>query len=252
MIRGLFHTFFYDPIYNGLIFLIDIIPSADVGIAIITLTIIVKLILFPLSQKAVRTQFLMRGLQPEMDKIKEKYAKDKQEQARKTMEIYKKKGINPFSGILLIFLQIPIIFALYWVFFRGGLPEINMDILYSFIQAPNQINMFFLGVVDMAGRSVVFAFLAGLSQYFQIKLSLPKMKERDGNASMKDDFARSFQLQMRYMLPIFIFIFSYFISAAVALYWFTSNIFTIGQEIFIKKKLGKETPAVAETTNKTT
>jgi len=225
--------------------LIGIVPFADVGIAIILLTVLVKLILFPISQKAVRTQFLMRGLQPQLEKIKEKYAKNKQEQARKTMDLYKEKGINPFSGILLIFIQIPIIFALYWVFFRGGLPEIDMSLLYSFIREPSQINMNFLGSIDMAGRSVVLAFLAGLSQYFQIKLSLPTLKKRDDSASLKDDFARSFQLQMRYMLPLFIFGFSYFISAGVALYWFTSNIFAIGQEIFLKKKLSKN---ITETT----
>ena len=240
MISGLFHTLFYDPIYNGLIFLIDIVPLADVGVAIILITVLVKLILFPISQKAVRTQFLMRGLQPQLERIKEKYAKDKQEQARKTMDLYKEKGINPFSGILLIFIQIPIILALYWVFFRGGLPEIDISILYSFVNEPSRINMDFLGLIPMDGRSVVLAFLAGLSQYFQIKLSLPDLKKRDDNASLKDDFARSFQLQMRYMLPLFIFGFSYFVSAAVALYWFTSNIFAIGQEIFLRGRLAKE------------
>ncbi|MCH8049970.1 membrane protein insertase YidC [Patescibacteria group bacterium] len=240
MISGLFHTLFYDPIYNGLIFLIDIVPLSDVGIAIILITVLVKLILFPISQKAVRTQFLMRGLQPQLERIKKKYAKDKQAQARKTMDLYKEKGINPFSGILLIFIQIPIIFALYWVFFRGGLPEIDLSILYSFINEPSKINMNFLGLIPMDGRSIVLAFLAGLSQYFQIKLSLPDLKKRDDKASLKDDFARSFQLQMRYMLPLFIFGFSYFVSAAVALYWFTSNIFAIGQEIFLRGRLAKE------------
>ena len=240
MISGLFHTFFYNPIYNGLVFLIDIVPLADVGVAIILITVLVKLILFPISQKAVRTQFLMRGLQPQLERIKEKYAKDKQEQARKTMDLYKEKGINPFSGFLLIFIQIPIIFALYWVFFRGGLPEIDLSILYSFINEPSKINMNFLGLIPMDGRSIVLAFLAGLSQYFQIKLSLPDLKKRDDKASLKDDFARSFQLQMRYMLPLFIFGFSYFVSAAFALYWFTSNIFAIGQEIFLRGRLAKE------------
>ena len=220
--------------------MIDIVPLADVGVAIILITVLVKLILFPISQKAVRTQFIMRGLQPQLEKIKEKYAKDKQAQARKTMDLYKEKGINPFSGILLIFIQIPIIFALYWVFFRGGLPEIDLSILYSFINEPSKINMNFLGLIPMDGRSIVLAFLAGLSQYFQIKLSLPDLKKRDDKASLKDDFARSFQLQMRYMLPLFIFGFSYFVSAAVALYWFTSNIFAIGQEIFLRGRLAKE------------
>jgi len=231
-----FNTFFYNPLYNGLIFLIDVVPFADVGLAIIALTVVVKLILFPLSKKAVRTQIIMRAVEPELKKLKEKY-KDKQEQARKVMQFYKEKGINPFSGVLLIFIQIPIILALYWVFFRGGLPEINTDILYSFIQEPKLINMDFLGQINMSGRSLLLAAMAGISQYFQIKYSLPPMKDRTENASLKDDLARSFQLQMRYFLPFFIFIFSYFISAAVALYWVTSNMFAIGQEIIIRRKI---------------
>jgi YidC/Oxa1 family membrane protein insertase len=232
---ALFHTFFYNPLYNGLVFLIDIVPFADVGIAIILLTVIVKLILFPLSKKAVRTQIVMRQVEPELKKLKEKY-KDKQEQARQVMQLYKEKGINPFSGVLLILIQLPIIFALYWVFFKGGLPEIDSSILYSFIRAPQNININFIDLIDMSGRSFILAALAGISQYFQIKLSLPPMKERELTASLKDDLARSFQLQMRYVLPLFIFGFSYYISAAVALYWVTSNIFAIGQEVVIRRK----------------
>ena len=240
MISGLFHTLFYDPIYNGLIFLIDIVPLSDVGIAIILITVLVKLILFPISQKAVRTQFLMRGLQPQLERIKKKYAKDKQEQARKTMDLYKEKGINPFSGILLIFIQIPIILALYWVFFRGGLPIIEPSLLYSFVKVPSVVNMEFLWVSDIAGRSIILALLASVTQYFQINLTMPPLKPRNSNASLKEDLARSFQLQMRYVMPLIVFGVAYFISAAIALYWATSNLFAIAQEIFVLKKHRKQ------------
>lgn len=219
-----------------MVFLIDSVPFADVGVAIIILTTLVKLILFPLSKKAVRTQFMMKRIEPELKALKEKFKNNKQEQAKKTMELYREKGVNPFSSILLIIIQLPIIFALYWVFFRGGLPEINSDILYSFISIPREVNMSFLGLVDMSGKSVTLALLAGITQYFQIKLSLPPLKKRSENPNLKDDFARSFQLQMRYMMPVFVVVFSYIISAAIALYWLTSNIFAIGQELVIRRK----------------
>lgn len=182
----------------------------------------------------------MKELEPELNALKEKYKNDKQQQARKVMDLYKEKGVNPFSGILLIFIQIPIILALYWVFFRGGLPEVDPLLLYSFVSAPQNVNMIFIGLIDMSGKSIVLAALAGITQYFQIKLTLPPLKERNKNPTLKEDMARSFQLQMRYILPVFVLVFSYIISAAVALYWLTSNIFAIGQEIVVRKKLGKK------------
>ena len=236
---GLFHTFVYDPLYNGLIFLIGAVPGYDVGLAIIAITIVVKLILFPLSKKAVRTQILMRKLEPELNEIKKKYEKDKQQQAQKMMALYKENELNPFSSILLILIQLPIIFGLYWVFWRGGLPVVDMELLYSFISAPaeNLINMNFLGMIQMDGRSVFLAALAGVTQYIQIQYAMPQMAEKKDNPTLKDDLARSFQLQMRYVMPVMISVFAYIISAAVALYWVTSNIFAIGQEVYMRKRV---------------
>lgn len=237
MFRAIWHTFFYDPIYNGLIFIIDHLPSPDIGIAIIAITIVVKLILFPLSVKAVRTQIVMKQVEPQLKEIKKKFEKDKQQQAQKMMQLYKEKNINPFSSILLIFIQIPVIFALFWIFSRAGLPEVNIDLLYSFVPEPERINMMFLGFVDMAERSFIFAALTGITQYIQFKLSFPPLQARKDNATLKEDFARSFQLQMRYVMPFIMAFAAYIFSAAVALYWLTSNLFTIGQEFVIRKQV---------------
>jgi YidC/Oxa1 family membrane protein insertase len=237
MISTIWNTLFYNPIYNGLIYLLDVVPFIDVGIAVILVTIIVKLILFPFSLKMVKTQLAVKALEPDINKLKEEHKKDKQEQARQTMALYKEKGVNPFSGFLLILIQIPVIFALYWVFLKGGFPEINMDILYSFIATPEKINMNFLGLIDVAQKSLLLAFFAGATQYFQIKFSLPPMKARGDNSSLKEDLARSFHIQMRFVMPIIVFAIAYAISAAVALYWTTSNLFAIGQEIYVRKKI---------------
>lgn len=237
MISDFFGAVIYDPLYNGLIFLINTIPYADVGIAVILLTIATKLILFPLSIKAVRTQMLVKEIEEPLKKIKEEFKDDREKQAKETMALYKEKGINPFSSFLTLFIQLPIIFALYWIFFKGGLPEINVDILYSFISIPEIVNMNFLGIVDMGGKNMLLALGAGVTQFFQAKLSLPPMKPRSEGSSMKDDFARSFHIQMRYILPIIIVFIAYAISAAVALYWVTSNIFAIGQELYVRKNI---------------
>jgi len=235
---GLFHNLFYKPLYNGLVILFDLLPWFDAGVIVILFTVIVKLVLFPLSKKAVVAQVEMRKIEPDLLKIREKYKDDKQEQARKTMDLYKERKINPFSSIFTILIQLPIIFALYFVFLKSGLPEINSGLLYSFVPSPNGINMSFLGLVDIAQKSYVLALLAGVSSFFQLRFSIPPYKPQKTNEpSFKNELARSMNLQMRYVFPVIVFFISYNISGAIALYWFTSNIFALGQEVFIKRKL---------------
>ena len=100
--------------------------------------------------------------------------------------------------------------------------------------------MSFLGF-DLAHKSVIFAAIAAISQYFQIKLSVPPIapSEKGTKPSFKDDFARSFNVQMRYMLPVIVFGIGYSISAAIALYWTTSNLFSIAHELYVKRKAGE-------------
>lgn len=234
----LFNLFFYTPLYNGLIFLIGALPWVDIGIVVILFTCIVKLALFPLSKKSVLTQIRMKEIQPELDSIKEKHKDNKQEQALKVMALYKEKKINPFSGIILIFIQIPIIFALYFVFLNGGLPKINTDLLYHFVKIPESVNMFFLGLMDITQKSYLMAFAAALTQFFQVKFAMPpinKSNKKLGESSFKDDLAKSMSVQMKYVLPIIIFFISRGLPAVVALYWTTSNLFAIGQELYLRR-----------------
>src|SRR3989344_3272694 len=160
----LWDTLLYKPLINALAFLVSIVPGGDLGVAVIFLTILVKLVLFPFSQKAIKNQAAMTMLAPELEKIK-KSAANKEEQARLTFELYKKDKTNPFSGCLLVLVQIPIIFALYYVFFKGLNFESGM--LYSFVPVPEHINMIFLGMLDITQKSVALAVLAGISQYLQ-------------------------------------------------------------------------------------
>lgn len=236
MQQGFFSTVFYQPLYNALVLILSAVPGANVGVAIVLLTLIVRGALLPLSHKSVTSQAKMRSLAPHLEKIKERHKDDKQEQAKKTMELYKEHGINPFSGCLLVVVQLPIIFALYYVFFKG-LPNLNAEHLYSFVHLPTAVSMMFLGVL-LSKKSLIFAFFAAVSQYFQIRLSVPAMApaEKDAKSSFKDDFARSFNVQMRYMLPVIVFGISYSISASVALYWTTSNLFSIAHELYVARK----------------
>lgn len=241
----LFHTFVYNPLYNGLIYLMDVLPWIDAGIAIVIFTILVKLILFPLSRKAVRTQIKMKKIEPELSALKEKHKDDKQLYAKKTMELYKTNKINPFAGIVLILIQLPIILALYRVFL-AGFANINTDILYSFVKVPEIINTHFLGLVDISGKSLVLAIVAGVTSYLQIRYSMPSGPKTPPKENMskeekfRHDLTRSMSTQMRYMLPVLAFIVSWTISGAIAVYWITSNVFTIVQELVIRRSMAKE------------
>ncbi|MFA6078078.1 MAG: YidC/Oxa1 family membrane protein insertase [Candidatus Paceibacterota bacterium] len=236
MTSGIFSTIFYKPLYNALVFSLSVVPGANVGVAIIALTLFVRVVLLPFSHKSVVSQSKMRAIAPHLEGIKEKYKEDKQEQARKTMELYKEHGVNPFSGCIVVLVQLPVLFALYFVFSKG-LHALNGDLLYSFVHLPSSIDNMFLWV-DLSKKSIIFAAVAAIAQFFQIKLSVPPPAAlpEGAKSSFKDDFARSFSTQMKYMLPLVVFGVSYSISAAVALYWATSNIFSIAHELYVKRK----------------
>ncbi len=242
MFSTIWHTIFFDPIYNTLIFILNHVPHGDVGIAIILLTVLIKLILLPLSLRAAHTQAAMRTLEPELADIRERHKSDREKLARETMDVYKRAGINPFASILLVLVQLPIIIALYLSVYRGGgvsFPDINIDLLYSFVPVPETVTMLFLGVIDIAGRSLPLALLAGITQYIHTRVSLPPLPPRkpDTAPSFKDDFARSMQLQMRYVMPLIIFFVAYTISAAIALYFLVSNLMAIGQEFVVRRQI---------------
>ncbi len=234
-----FKEVFYQPLYNGLVFLMDIIPGADAGIAVILLTVIVKLVLFPLSKRSIETQFAMRRFQPELDALKKQFANDREGYARATMVFYKEKHINPFSGFFLLLVQLPVIISLYYVFFRGGLPEINETLRYAFIPRP-EVSMEFLGLIDIAGKSFFLAALAGITQFFQVKLALPPPAPGTRDGSFQGELMHGMHVQMKYVMPIVAAVVAYTISGAVALYWTTSNLFAIGQELFVRKKLTEQ------------
>jgi len=237
---GIWNTIFYQPLYNALIFLVDILPGGSLALAIIVLTIIVKLILAPLSLRALRNQLTQKRLQPYVSKIRARYS-DKQEQAAKLMEFYKLNKTNPFSGCLLVLLQLPIILALYTTFLRGV--EADPDLLYSFVTMPANLGVEYLGgFINLQETSIALAIATGLVQLVQVRFS-PTFQGQDSNTKALRDAKDQDEMQailmqkvqrgMRYFVPVMITIFATLVPAAVALYWMTSNLFTIVQEIIV-------------------
>jgi len=232
----------YTPLYNLLVLILNI-PYVDAGIAAIILTILVKLLLYPIAKKGVVTQLKMKESGKELAEIKEKY-KDKQEQALKVMEFYKKNKINPFGSILGIIIQIPIIYSLYHIFLQSGLPTVNMTLLYDFVKAP-EVSMLFLGFWDIAEKSLILALLAAVSSYFQMHLSAQSMNSATP-APGKEDLSSMMAKQMKYTFPVIVFFISWKISGVIALYWFVSNLAGIAQDYIIKRSLlNSEKPQIA-------
>jgi len=233
MLHTLWTTIFYRPLFNLLLLFVSIAPGSDVGLAVIFLTILVKLILFPLTQRSIESQMRMKALEPEINRIKTTVT-DKAEQNKQTYALYKEKKVNPFSSCLLVLLQIPVIIALYLVFIHGL--DSTLVTAYPFIHAVPPFNQNFLGLFDLTQKSLILAVIAGASQYVTGVLAQGRQGKPSGEG-MTGQFAKTMQTQMLYVLPIMIVIIAYRVSAAVALYWITSNIFTIAQELYTRRKM---------------
>lgn len=226
-----FTAIVYRPFYNGLIFLVGFLPTHDVGVAVIIMTLIVRFILFPLSRRAVQAQLAMKKIAPEVEKLKAKYKDKPEEQGRAIFALYKERDVHPFAGFLLILIQLPIMLGFYWVVSRGGLPAINPALLYSFVHMPTTVNMEFLGLINMSARNIPLALTAAISQFIYTRLSMgPSEKSSPVEASLSGDMARSFEVQARYVLPAIVGVIGFTLGAVAPLYWTTSNTFMILQE----------------------
>ena len=233
---GLLKAIFYTPLYDGLVLLIDLIPWLNLGFIIILFTLIINAILFPLSFKAARTQALTKLHEDELNSIRADKSAPPEDQAKKILDFYRKYDINPFVGIVVVLIQIPIIFALYYMIARSGLPMINTELLYSFINVPEAVKVSFLGIADVTGKSIILALLAAATTYGQARMMQPKI-DLNFTGSFKDDLPKTMALQMRYVFPIIVFFISYSISGVIALYWATSNLVSIGQDWYIKRRI---------------
>jgi YidC/Oxa1 family membrane protein insertase len=241
--KTLFFETIYRPLYNLLVGLIDILPHADIGFAVIILTIIVKIILFPLSKKSIQTQILMKEIEGPLKEIREKYKDNPQEQAQKTLQMYRDNNINPFAGIFLILIQLPIIITLYFVFAQSGLPVINPELLYSFVAVPETIRTTFLGFIDLvSNKSLLVALLVLITQAIQIRFSLPKAEDMPtSDNEMAQEFMKGLHFQMKYVLPIITAVASYSFISVVGLYWIVGNIFATFQEIHFRRTIKRKT-----------
>lgn len=233
----MFHTIFYEPIYNLLVLVLTYVPLHDIGTAIVIVTLIVKLLLLPLNLSALRSQYLIKRIEGEMNALKEKHKASPQDASKEMMALYKREKINPFSSLFAILIQIPIFFALYFVFSKGLFADPNS--LYSFVSFPDTLHTKAFGLFDVTDRNVVIAILAGLSSYFLARRQTASMivAKDSKEVTFQDQFMKSMRLQLLYVLPIIIAVSAAVLPSALGLYWFVSNVISYAQDVYMKNKL---------------
>jgi len=240
LLLNTFNIILYKPLFNALVLLYQYLPGHDFGVAVIILTIIIRLILYPLMAQSIKSQKVLSELQPKIQEIQIKYKNEKEKQAMATMELYKKEKINPFGGCLPLLIQFPLLIALYQVFWRGFQPG-EMANLYSFVPHLETINPSFLGMINLDKASPILAVLAGISQFFQTKMITPRQQKLGAGQSLgKGDqmgqFSQIMQKQTLYFFPIFTVFILWRLPAAIGLYWVVTVLFSIAQQYLIYSK----------------
>lgn len=246
----LWGTFFYQPIYNALIYIVSMVPGYNLGIAIILLTILLRLILFIPSQKGLESQRKLQDLQPRIKKLQEKHKNDQQKIASETFALYKQYKVNPFGSCLPLVIQLPILIGLFYVIQTGLNPD-NVHLLYAPLQGfdLSLIDSNFFGLLNLEMREIfVLPLIVAALQFIQMKLALSKNKKPEQEKSKKVEKKGAnpgVEMQkasemMVYILPAMIALFTASVPSGVGLYWGTSTTFGILQQLYVNSKIGKK------------
>ena len=224
----LFNTYIYQPILWLLVLIYQNLSFHDLGIAIIILTILIRLVLLPIFYKGAKDQTIIQKIQPHIKKIQLDHKDDKERQAKELMALYQKHSVNPFSSIL---------------FSDPPTPHIHRTLSYFTKEVGASVfgSHYFLGFLDLSSKNLVLAVVAALLQYLQIRLMIITSKKPSGNDKGKD-FGAANQKMMMYMGPILTIVVLLNLPAAIGLYWSVSNMFSIGQQFYINKKINIPDP----------
>ncbi|MBU0646534.1 YidC/Oxa1 family membrane protein insertase [Patescibacteria group bacterium] len=236
----LFHTYLYQPIFNLLIWLYNVIPGADLGFAIIALTVVIKTLLWPLSHASLKSQKRMQDLQPKLDEIKKQYKDDKEGMSKAMMELYSSEKVNPLGSCLPLLIQLPIIIALFRVLRDGVVTsEMLSSTLYPFVQNPETVNHIFLGIQDLSEKSLILAVLAGIFQFIQTKMLMARRPPKDlrkQEGAKDESMMAAMNKSMLYFMPIVTVVIGASFPSGLTLYWVTMNVVTILQQLVAFRK----------------
>jgi YidC/Oxa1 family membrane protein insertase len=245
MLTSLFNTVFFQPIFNLLVWLYNVLPGQDIGIAIILLTVIIKLLLYPLTHVQIKQQRAMQELQPKIEEVRTRLKDNKEEQAKELMELYKREKVNPAAGCWPLLIQLPIFIALYHAL-SVGLAGNSLELLYPFIATPAQINTMFLGVFDLTKPNYILAIVAALIQFFQTRqimkppaatVTTPPPEVAKTPGAQDESMAAIMNKQMSYMMPIMTAIIGFSLPGGLTLYWLIMSILTLLQQTIVMRRM---------------
>lgn len=228
-----FTVIFYQPLYNLLFYFIHILPGESMGLGIIALTILIRLALLPLSAQGVRAQRELQFLQPKMDELRAKYKDQPDELNKQIFALYQEHKVNPLGSCLPLLIQLPILIVLYQVF-MSGIQADNLNMLYSFVSAPENLNHYLFGI-DLRNSNLILAIISGAAQFvqtWQLMRKQPttnKAVEKTTESSVKDA-SQQMNKVMMYLMPLFMVYIGTRLPAALALYWTVSTLFQVVQQ----------------------
>jgi YidC/Oxa1 family membrane protein insertase len=230
--KAFFTTILFQPMLNALMWIYSIIPGHDIGLAIIVLTIVIRLILWPFQQSALKSQRALQTIQPKLKALQAQYGDDKTALNKAMMELYAKEKVSPFSSCLPLLVQLPFLIALYQVL-RAGLNSANFNLLYPFVHNPGSINSVSFGFLNLAAKSIPLAILAGIAQLIQTRmLPMNRPPVGAGAGSKDEDQLAKVNKQMLYIMPAFTVFIGISLPAGLTLYWVVTTLMAIFQQWF--------------------
>ncbi len=240
---SLFNTLIYQPILNLLVWLYNVIPGSDIGLAIIALTIIAKLVLYPFTAAQIKQQKALQEIQPKIEEVRKRLKDDKEAQAKELMELYKKEKVNPASSCLPLLIQLPIFIGLFRAL-KDGLSSHSLNLLYPFVANPGTIDNMMFGFVDLSKPNIVLAVLAAGVQFIQSKQIMkkpspaaPPPSEVAGSEGAKDEsMAAIMNKQMLYIMPLVTIFIGISLPGGLTLYWLVMSVLTVIQQaLFLRQ-----------------
>jgi len=235
MIIDFFRTILYQPLLNGLVLLYEYVAFEDLGVAIILLTVLVRIILFPLFHKTAKHQKIAQRIQPEVKKIQSKHKNDREAQTKALMALYQEHRVNPLTPIFLLLLQLPILFALYRLFINGFNGD-SIALIYSFVPEPQNITQTFLGIIALDKVNMPLVVIAAAAQYVQGVLAVGRPSSRKNLTGQAAKMAK----MSVYIGPVIALVVLSRLPAAVGLYWLTSTLFSIIQQTIVNRSMREE------------
>lgn len=233
-ITAIFHTIVYQPLFNILILLYTYVPGHDFGLAVILLTFGARLVLYPVTQIAINSQKALTDLQPKIKEVQERWKDNKERQVKETLALYQAAKVNPFATLFPILVQLPLLIALFRLFGQKIDGSKLAASLYGFVPFPTNLDFYFLGFVNLAQPSIIFAIISGALQFYQVKMLQPQEKKEGKQRG--NDVGQMMQKQMSYLFPVLTVFILLRLPSALGLYWIATTVFSIGQQHLLLNK----------------